>query len=153
MILANWKGVHLILDMFKNHLQAMLLPPLSMYAHTSGTHIAHYMFGQIKWGLRGTVVGVRPYLKKWDSKPWMISGQSFVACVGVHQLSVSPNTSHLMLQIRSKLLHGNSTPNLKSSYIRLTPTQQAQTVKRGQLVPVIRAKFQMGSFKLNFYQE
>ena len=33
----------------------------------------------------------------------MISGQFVVVCVGVHQLSVSPNTSHPMLQICSKL--------------------------------------------------
>jgi hypothetical protein len=40
----------------------------------------------------------------------MMSGLFVVVRVGVHQLSVSPNTSHPMLQIRSKLLHVNSTP-------------------------------------------
>ena len=53
----------------------------------------------------------------------MVSGQFVVVRVGVHHFSVSPNTSHPMLQICSKLLHGNSTPILNSSYIQLTPTQ------------------------------
>ena len=44
----------------------------------------------------------------------MISGQFVVVRVGVHQLSVPPNTSHPMLQICSKLLHGNSMPSLNS---------------------------------------
>ena len=51
----------------------------------------------------------------------MISGQFVFMRVGVHQLSVSPNTSHPMLQICSKLLHEDSTPSLNSSYIQLTP--------------------------------
>ena len=50
--------------------------------------------------------------RKRDGKPRMIGGQFVVVCVGVHQLSVSPNTSHPMLQICSKLLHGNSMPSL-----------------------------------------
>ena len=56
--------------------------------------------------------------RKRDGKPRMIGGQFVVVCVGVHQLSVSPNTSHPMLQICSKLLHGNSMPSLNSSYIQ-----------------------------------
>jgi hypothetical protein len=50
----------------------------------------------------------------------MIGGQFVVVRVGVHQLSVSPKTSHPMLQICSKLLHGNSMLSLNSSYIQLT---------------------------------
>ena len=42
----------------------------------------------------------------------MIGGQFVVVRVGVHQLSVSSITSHPMLQICSKLLHGNSMPSL-----------------------------------------
>ena len=61
--------------------------------------------------------------RKRDGKPRMIGGQFVVVRVGVHQLSVSPNTSHPMLRICSKLLHGNSMPSLNSSYIQLTPTQ------------------------------
>ena len=40
------------------------------------------------------------------------SGQFVVVCVG--RLGVSPNTSPPM---RSKVLHGNSTPSLNSSYV------------------------------------
>ena len=60
----------------------------------------------------------------------MISGQFVVVRVGVHQLSVSPNTSHPMLQICSKLLHGNSMPSLNSSYIQLTPTQSLKSAQQ-----------------------
>jgi len=54
--------------------------------------------------------------EKRDGKRRMMISQFVVVRVGVHQLSVSPNTFHYMLQIRSKLLHGNSTPSLNSSY-------------------------------------
>ena len=50
----------------------------------------------------------------------MISGQFVVVRVGVHQLSVSPNITHSVLQIRSKLLHGKSTPRLNNLYVRHT---------------------------------
>ena len=55
--------------------------------------------------------------RKRGGKPRMISGRFVVVHVRVHQLSVSPNTSHPMLQIRSKLLLRNSTSSLDSSYI------------------------------------
>ena len=45
------------------------------------------------------------YYSRKDGRPRMISGQFFVVRVEAHQLSVSPNTSHPMLQICSRLLH------------------------------------------------
>jgi hypothetical protein len=99
----------------KNHLQATLLPQLQkMRTQPESTYIAHNMFGQIKMEIpwydsRHTLIS-----RKGDGKPRMIGGQFVVVRVGVHRLSVSPNTSHPMLQICSKLLHGNSTPSLNS---------------------------------------
>ena len=93
----------------------------SMRTQAEITDIAHNMFGQIKmkipwYNCRHTLIS-----RKRDGKPRMIGGQFVVVRVGVHQLiSVSPNTSHPMLQICSKLLHGNSMPSLNSSYIQLT---------------------------------
>jgi hypothetical protein len=52
--------------------------------------------------------------RKRDGKQKMISGKFVVMRVWVHQLSVFLNTSCPMLQIRSKFLHGNSTPSLNS---------------------------------------
>jgi hypothetical protein len=59
----------------------------------------------------------------------MIGGQFVVVRIGVHQLSVPPNTSHPMLQICRKLLHGNNMPSLNSSYIQLTPTQSLKSAE------------------------
>ena len=126
--------MHLVLNMHvhlhqdighirKNHLHATLLPQLSKYAQAESTYIAHNMFGQINiekpWYINQHTLTSR----KRDGKLRMIGGQFVVVRVGVHQLSVFPNTSHPMLQICSKLLHGNSMPSLNSSYIQLTPTQ------------------------------
>jgi len=44
--------------------------------------------------------------RKRDGKPRMIGGQFVVVCVGVHQLSVSPNTSHPMLEKLTMLILG-----------------------------------------------
>jgi len=83
-----------------------------------------------RWRYRSTLIGIRSFLsRKRDGKPRMISGQ-FVVHVGVHQLSVSPNTSHPMLQICSELLHGKSTPSLNSSYIQLTSTQSLKSAQQ-----------------------
>ena len=81
------------------------------------TDIAHNMSGQIKmeipwYNSRHTLIS-----RKRGGKPRMISGQFVVVRVGVHQLSVFSNTSHPVLQIRSKLLRGNSMPSLNSLYI------------------------------------
>ena len=66
-----------------------------------------------RWRYRGTLIGIRSFLEKGvANQEWC--GQFVVVRVGVHQLSVPPNTSHPMLQICSKLLHGNSTPSLNS---------------------------------------
>ena len=85
------------------------------------------MFGQIKMEIPWYISWHTLITRKRGGKPRMISGQFVVVRVGAHQLSVSPNTSHPMLQIRSKLLHGNSTPSLNSSYIQLTPTQSLES--------------------------
>ena len=78
---------------------------------------------EITWNInRHTLIS-----RKRDGKPRMIGGQFVVVRVGVHQLSVSPNTSHPMLQFCSILLHGNSTPSLNSSYIQVTPTQSLKS--------------------------
>ena len=58
--------------------------------------------------------------RKWDGKPKITSGQFVVACVGVHWLSVFPNISHPVLQIRRKLLYGRSTDSLNSLYKKTT---------------------------------
>ena len=69
----------------------------SMRTQAESTYIAHNMFGQIKieipWYInRHTLIS-----RKRDGKPRMIGGQFVVVRVGVHQLSVPPNTSHPML--------------------------------------------------------
>ena len=76
------------------------------------------MFGQIKMEIPWYINRHPLISRKRDGKPRMIGGQFVVVRVGVHQLSVPPNTSHPMLQICSKLLHGNSMPSLNSSYIQ-----------------------------------
>jgi hypothetical protein len=96
----------------------------SMRTQAESTYIVHNMFGQIKMEIRWYNSRHTLISRKRDGKPRMIAGQFVVVRVGVHQqLSVSPNSSHPMLQICSKLLHGNSTPSFNSSYIQLTPTQ------------------------------
>jgi hypothetical protein len=98
--------------------------------------------------------------RKRGGKPRMIRGQFVVVRVRVHQLNVSPNISHPMLQICSKLLHGNSTPSLNSSYIQLTPTQslksgqqavpEKRSLKSGQqAVPEKRSAIELSSRHLN----
>ena len=67
----------------------------SMRTQAESTYIAHNMFGQVKMKLpwynsRHTLI---PW--KRGGKPRMTSGQFVVVRVGVHQLSVSPNTSLL----------------------------------------------------------
>jgi hypothetical protein len=123
--------MHLVLNMF------IFTRKLVTYTHTqepSSIHVAastfkvcarkrvylHFMFGQfnirIPWyNSRHTLIS-----GKRDGKPRMTSDQFVVVRVGVHQLSVSPNTSHPMLRICNELLHGNSTPSLNSSYLQLT---------------------------------
>jgi len=68
-------------------------------------------------------------ISKKNGKLRMISGHFIVVRDEVHQLSVSPNTSHPMLQVCSKLLHGNSTPSLYSLYIQITPTQSLKSAQ------------------------
>jgi len=102
----------------------------SMRPQAESTYIAQNMFGQIKmevpwYNSRHTLIS-----RKRGGKPRMISGQFFVVRAGVHQLSVFPNTSHPMLQICSKFLHGNSMPSLNSSYIQLTPTQSLKSAQQ-----------------------
>jgi len=78
--------------------------------------------------------------RKRDGKLRMIGGQFVVVRVGIHQLSVSPNTSHPMLQICSKLLHGNSMPSLNSSLVHTTHTHA---------VPEKRSPIELSSRHLN----
>ena len=93
-----------------------------MRTQAESTGIAHNMFGQIKmkipwYNCRHTLIS-----RKRDGKPRMIGGQFVVVRVGVN--------SHPMLQIcRNKLLHGNSTPRLNSSYIQPTPTQSLKSAQ------------------------
>ena len=102
----------------------------SIRTQAESTYIAHNMFGQIKMEIPWYINRHTLISRKRDGKSRMIGGQFVVVRVGVHQLSVSPNTSHPMLQICSKLLHGNSTPSLNSSYIRLTPTQSLKSAQQ-----------------------
>jgi len=81
------------------------------------------MFGQIKMKLLWYNSRQMLISRKRDGKPRIISGQFVLARAKVHQVSIFPNTSHLMLKTCSKILHGNSTPSLNSSYKKLTPTQ------------------------------
>ena len=98
----------------------MLLPQLSsIHTQSESTYIAHNMFGQIKMEILWYINRHTLISRERDGKPRMIGGQFVIVRVGVHQLSVSPNTSHPMLQICSKLLHGNGMPSLNSSYIQL----------------------------------
>jgi len=88
------------------------------------------MFGQIKMEIPGYINWHTLISRKRDGKPRIIGGQFVVVRVGVHQLSVSPNTSHPRLQICSNLLHSNSMPSLNSLYIQLTPTQSLNSAQR-----------------------
>jgi len=92
----------------------------SMRTQAESTYIAHNMFGQIKMEIPWYINWHTLIYRKRDGKLRMIGGQFVVVRVGVHQISVSPNTSHPMLQICSKLLHGNSMPSLNSTYIWIT---------------------------------
>jgi len=82
----------------------------SMRTQAEFTYIAHDMFGKIKMEIPW-YINRHTFMSRRDGKPRMIGGQFVVVRVGVHQLSVSPNTSHPMLQICSKLLHGKSMPS------------------------------------------
>ena len=102
----------------------------SMRTQAKSTYIAHNMFGQIKmkipwYNSRHTLIS-----RRRDGKPRMVSVKFVVVHVGVHQLSVSPNTSHPMLQICSKFLHGNSMPSLNNSFIQLKPTQSLKSAQQ-----------------------
>ena len=112
----------------------------SMRTQAESTHIVHNMFGQIKMEIPWYINRHTLISRKRDGKPRMIGGQFVVVRVGEHQLSVSPNTSHPMLQICSKLLHGNSMPSLNSSYIQLTRTHA---------VPEKRSAIELSSRHLN----
>ena len=103
----------------------------SMRTQAESTYIAHNAFGQIKMEMPWYIIRHTLISRKRDGKTRMrIGGQFVVVRVGVHKLSVSPNTSHPMLQICSKLLHGNSMPSLNSSYIQLTPTQSLKSAQQ-----------------------
>jgi len=134
--------MHLVLNMFiftrtlVTYARTILKPRCchtfqSMRLQAESTNIAHYMFGQIKmeilwYNSRHTLIS----WKRGGKPRKMISGQFVVVRVGVRQLSVSSNTSHPMLQICSKLLHGKSMPSLNSSYIQLTPTQSLKSAQQ-----------------------
>ena len=134
--------MHLVLNMFVftrtlvTYASTILKPRCCLinfqrYAHASeSTYIAHNMFGQIKMEIPWYINRHTLISRTRDGKPRMIGGQFVVVRVGVHRLSVSPNTSHPMLQICSKLLHGNSMPSLNSSYIQLTPTQSLKSAQQ-----------------------
>ena len=136
--------MHLVLNMFTRTLvtyaRTIFKPRCclnfqSMRTQAESIYIAHNMFGQIKmekpWYInRHTLIS-----RKRDGKPRMIGGQFVVVRVGVHQLSVSLNTFHPMLQICNKLLHSNSMPSLNSSYIQLTLTR---SLKRGAMYEHLR---------------
>ena len=82
-----------------------------------------------RWKYYGTVVNILSFLEMgWQTKndKWPVC---CCAC-WVHQLLVSPYTSHPMLQIRSKLLHGNSTSSLNSSYIWLASTLSLKSTQQ-----------------------
>ena len=116
----------------ENHLQKprCCLNFQSMRTQAESSYFAHNMFGQIKMEILWYINRHTLISSKRDGKPRMIGGQFVVVRVGVHRLSVSPNTSHPMLQICSKLLHGNSMPSLNSSYIQLTPTQSLKSAQQ-----------------------
>jgi len=111
-----------------------LLLPLSKYACASGIYEATLCKFEHVWNDQDKALKMpwhssllekqRDYAGLDHGELRMISASGQFVVVRVHQLiSVSPNTSHPMLQIRSKLLHRNSTPSFNSSYIQLTPTQ------------------------------
>ena len=71
----------------------------SMRTQAEFTYIAHNMFGQTKMEILWYINQHTLISRKRDGIPRMIGGQFVVVRVGVHQLSVSSNTSHPMLQI------------------------------------------------------
>ena len=92
--------------------RSRVFPGVCTKAHEGVFQVAHNTFGQIKMEIPWYINWQTLISSKRDGKPRMIGGQYVVVRVGVHQLSFSPNTSHPMLQICSKLLHGNSMPSL-----------------------------------------
>jgi len=141
MVLANKKSMHLVLNMFiftrtlVTYARTIFKPCCclnfqSMRTQAESTYIAHNMFGQINMEIPWYINWHRLTSRKRDGKPRMISGQFVVVRIGVHQLSVSPNTSHPMLQVCSKLLHGNSMPSLNSTCTQHTPTQSLKSAQQ-----------------------
>jgi hypothetical protein len=65
---------------------------------------AHNMFGHIKMNLPWQSSRQMFITRNRDGKPRMMSSQFVVVHehVRIHQISVSPNTYHPMIQIRSK---------------------------------------------------
>jgi len=66
------------------------------------------MFGQIKMEIPWYINRHTLISRKRDGKPRMIGGQFVVVCVGVHQLSVSPNTSHPMKKKKKNYAESDS---------------------------------------------
>ena len=111
-----------------------------MRTQAESTYIAHNMFGQIKMEIPWYIIRHTLISRKRDGKPRMIGGQFVVVRVGVHQLSVSPNTFHPMLQICSELLHGNSMPSL---------LEQLEHTTHTHAVPEKRSAIELSSRHLN----
>ena len=118
--------MHLVLHIFifticENHLQPTLLrlnfQSMLMQAESRLLTLRITCLDRSRWRYRGTVVGItRVCFLLRDGKVRMISDRFVVVRIRIHQLSIFSNTSHPMLEIRSKLLH-NSTPSLNSSYV------------------------------------
>jgi len=134
MFLAEYKIMHLVLEIFIStrepvtYARSTFKPRCclnfqSMRTQVEPNDVVHNMLEQIKieipWYKSRHTVNNR----KRDSKTWITVGQLVVVRVRIQQLSVFPNTSHPVLQVCSKLLHGNSTPSLDSWYKWLTLTQ------------------------------
>ena len=151
MVLAKKKSMRLVLNMFiftrtlVTYARTIFMPRCclnfqSMRTQAESTYIAHNMFGQIKMEIPWYINRRTLISRKRDGKPRMIGGQFVVVRVGVHQLSVSPNTSHPILQICSEILHGNSMPSLNSSLVHTTHTHA---------VPEKRSAIELSSRHLN----
>ena len=95
MVLANYKNMHLVLNMFiftrtlVTYARTIFKPRCclnfqSMRTWAESTYIAHNMFGQIKMEIPWYINRHTLISRKRDGKPRMIGGQFVVVRVGIH---------------------------------------------------------------------
>ena len=110
----------------------------SMRTQAESTKIAHNMFGQIKMQIPWYINRHTLISKKRDGKPRIFCGQFVVVRVGVHQLSVSPNTSLLCFKSA-----------VNSCMVIACPVWTARTYNHTHADPEKRSAIELSSRHLN----